>query len=328
VRALAHGDHRKVSEGPIYEPSPGASYRIAGGPFVAISTGLSEPRNVAIGAVTSSVVVLLVLAWGCVAELSLGNTARGQSVAARDGTINEWIPVNQAAKPSYYSISFKERGLNLNEGHTWNVSINHTKKSSSSPVITFHERPGTYRFVVGNERPYYVARPSTGTVALGSDNATVRIKFAFPISDAFTVDNPSTGTCSTSNVTAHVCDTAGDFTYTLLIPSSTVHFGEIRFEVVTATVNVFSNTGIAGFAVLNQSGGVSAYSQCSAGTGLTMSESWQHYTVGTSNSTRLTNLFTIVIDTGQASPTTGDNLAFVAHGTGAFFGSTSPFSLP
>jgi hypothetical protein len=282
----------------------------------------------AVCAVTASIVILLVLTAGFLAGTSPQSTAPGRSAPASGGINQGWIPDSQAAKLPHYSIIFRESGLSLLEGRTWNVSINQTKKSSSTSLVTFHERPGTYRFVVGGELPYFLARPANGTVTVGTSNVTVRIKFASQISDAFDVENPSTGFCSAANVTAHVCDTVGDFTYTLVIPSSTVHFGEIRFEVETSKGHPFSNARAAGFAVLNESGGVAAYSEIPAGTGLTMSAAWQHYSSGTSNSTVLTSLFTIVIDTGKARPTTGYGLAFVAHGKGHFFGSTSPFSLP
>ena len=46
------------------------------------------------------------------------------------------------------------------------------------------------------------------------------------------------------------------------------------------------------------------------------------------DSTPLTNEYQIVIDTGSATPTTGQGLAFVALGIGSFSGATAALSLP
>jgi flagellin-like protein len=149
-----------------------------------------------------------------------------------------------------------------------------------------------------------------------------------PIGSAFTAGNPTPGTCTAALVTAHVCSTATDFTYTLTVESSTVSFGSVLFEVKTPAGAVYPNVGAAGFSVVTISGTAAAYEGLAAGAGLAMPTTWTTYTGTFTTSSPLNSLYTIVIDMGTATATTGTGLTFVALGTGSYSGTTSALSLP
>jgi len=59
-----------------------------------------------------------------------------------------------------------------------------------------------------------------------------------------------------------------------------------------------------------------------------MTATWGNYGAGYASSNALTSLFSIVVDTGAATATTGAGLTLVALGTGSYGDSTAPISLP
>jgi hypothetical protein len=62
--------------------------------------------------------------------------------------------------------------------------------------------------------------------------------------------------------------------------------------------------------------------------GLAMTTTWTHIGFGYTADSPLTSGFTIVVDTGQAAPTTGMGLSFVGIGTVEYSGITAALSLP
>jgi flagellin-like protein len=161
---------------------------------------------------------------------------------------------------------------------------------------------------------------------------------ATPIGTAFTAAHPTGGTCTAGSAQALGAASitggckAGDFIYTLTVESSTVTFGSIQLEVKTPSGMVYSGgSATSSFAVLDPTNHVAAISV--TGSTVAMPTSWNGYGLTTTAptykaGTLLTNLFTIVIDAGSATPTTGQGLTLVALGTGAYSGATSPVSLP
>ena len=84
----------------------------------------------------------------------------------------------------------------------------------------------------------------------------------------------------------------------------------------------------APFSVVTISGTAAAYEGLAAGAGLAMPTTWTTYTGTFTTSSPLNSLYTIVIDMGTATATTGTGLTFVALGTGSYSGTTSALSLP
>jgi hypothetical protein len=150
---------------------------------------------------------------------------------------------------------------------------------------------------------------------------------ATPIGSAFYAGDPTANACSTEQAAESACVVAGDWIYQLVVESSTVDFGSVLFEVKTAAGAIFGNTGTGSFALVNASGAVVATSQIGPGA-LAMTSSWAQYANGYTPSTPLTYGYSIVVDTGQAAPTTAYGLAFVGIGTGYYSGTTGPLALP
>jgi flagellin-like protein len=168
-----------------------------------------------------------------------------------------------------------------------------------------------------------------------------------PIGSAFTAGNPVGSTCvagagaggaapavATAAALGFSCIT-GHYVYTLTVEQSTVSFGSILCEVKTAGGGVYGNAAAGSFSVLNIAGAVVATEPLAAAAGLAMPVTWTAYsaaqasnTVAYTNSVSLTSLFTIVIDTGSTTATTGQGLSYVALGTGSFSGTTGALALP
>ena len=159
-----------------------------------------------------------------------------------------------------------------------------------------------------------------------------------PIGSAFLASHPATGTCiggseQTLGAAAITggCN-PGDFIYTLTVESSSVHFGDVLLELKTSSGKVYAGgSASASFALLDPGSHVASISL--TGVPIAMVSTWQGYglTIAAPTytvSTPLTDLFTIVIDTGSASATTGQGLTFIVLGTGSFSGTTTPVSLP
>jgi len=159
-----------------------------------------------------------------------------------------------------------------------------------------------------------------------------------PIGSAFTAGNPVASQCPTGDTFAANGCLAGNYIYTLTIESSTVSFGSVLFEVKTSSGAVAATlTKAGGFSILTIGGAVAAQTSIAAASGLAMGATWTTYstTAGLcggsatcSTSSSLTNLYTVVIDMGSVTSTTGQGYTFVALGTGSYSGTTSPLSLP
>jgi archaeal type IV pilus assembly protein PilA len=160
-----------------------------------------------------------------------------------------------------------------------------------------------------------------------------------PIGSAFTAGNPVASQCAAGSTYAANGCLAGNYIYTLTVESSTVSFGSVLFEVKTSSGAVASTgTKAGGFSVMTIGGAVAAQSaNIAAASGLAMTTTFTTYsaTAGLcggsglcSTSSSLTNLYTIVIDMGSTTSTTGQGYTFVVLGTGSYSGTTSALSLP
>ena len=116
--------------------------------------------------------------------------------------------------------------------------------------------------------------------------------------------------------------------YTIPVGTSSVTFGSVLFEVKTAQGATYVNGAAASFAIEQINGTAAAYSTVAAGAGLAMSASWGTYQAGITSSTGLTSLYSIVVDMGTTSSTTGQGYTIIALGTGSYGDATSPTSLP
>ena len=160
-----------------------------------------------------------------------------------------------------------------------------------------------------------------------------------PIGSAFTAGNPVASQCPAGDTFAANGCLAGNYIYTLTIESSTVSFGSVLFEVKTSAGAIaLTGTKAGGFSVLTIGGVVAAQStNVAAASGLAMTATFPTYSAaagtcgGTglcSTSSSLTNLYTIVIDMGSVTSTTGLGYSFVVLGTGSYSGTTNALSLP
>ena len=164
-----------------------------------------------------------------------------------------------------------------------------------------------------------------------------------PIGSAFTAGNPIGSTCGGAAAAPAVATAttlgasciAGHYIYTLTVESSTVSFGSVLFEVKTAGGSVYSNAAAGSFSVVNIAGAIVATEPLAAAAGMAMPVTWTSYSaaqaansVAYTNSVSLTSLYTVVIDTGSTTATTGQGLLFVTLGTGSYSGTTGALSLP
>jgi hypothetical protein len=146
---------------------------------------------------------------------------------------------------------------------------------------------------------------------------------------SFEMGNPVSSLCGAGGVATAGCTADSDIVYRVTVESSSVTFGSVLFEVRTSTGSVFVNSGTASVALTTASGTVAAYSTMPPGAGLSMPTTWSTYEGTYSSATPLTDLYTIVIDTGQTGSTIGlSGLSFVAIGTGSYSGTSAPLSLP
>ncbi|MGD0588725.1 MAG: hypothetical protein ABSA63_08060 [Thermoplasmata archaeon] len=141
-----------------------------------------------------------------------------------------------------------------------------------------------------------------------------------PIGTALAVGNPVLSTCAIgSTFTVNGC-TAGDYTYTLTVESSTVELGDMVFEVETATGGLYSLASPGGFSVISITGSVDAEYPLGSLNFMDMSSPFLFYGSGITNTTALTSIDTILIDMGNTDPA-GIGLTFVVQGTNGYSGS-------
>lgn len=159
-----------------------------------------------------------------------------------------------------------------------------------------------------------------------------------PIGSAFTAGNPVASQCPTGDTFAVNGCLAGNYIYTLTIESSTVSFGSVLFEVKTSSGSIAPTlTKAGGYSIMTIGGVVAAQTSVAAASGLAMGATWTTYSAtaglcggsaACSTSSSLTNLYTIVIDMGSVTSTTGQGYSFTALGTGSYSGTTSSLALP
>jgi len=158
-----------------------------------------------------------------------------------------------------------------------------------------------------------------------------------PIGTAFNAGNalltsPTTAAAFTATGCLGGASTVGHWCYVLTVESSTVNFGQVLFEVKTASGTIATATAAGGFSVLNIAGTVVAQYAVGAGGGLAMSSGFTFPGGVVSTTSPLNSLYTLVVDlglvTGAGTSPAGTGLTFVALGTGGFSGTTSPVSLP
>jgi len=157
-----------------------------------------------------------------------------------------------------------------------------------------------------------------------------------PIGSAITVGpNPSLGATKCA-AAGSGCVAVNDYTYTLTIESSSVTFGNVLFEVKTASGGTYTTTGAGGFTILNLTGVLAASYTRPVAIGLSMPSSgftaWGASGacgiagVACSATSSLTNLYSLVVDMGTANPT-GQGYTLTILGTGGYTGTTGAQTL-
>jgi len=161
----------------------------------------------------------------------------------------------------------------------------------------------------------------TGVIPLLPTQAPPSTCSALECGLRFAVGNPIAGTCAAGGSFATRGCIAGDFVYNLTIETSSITFGEVLFHVETQNDTLYFATGpYSGFAILNSTGSLVAHYQTVGGV-MNMTVGW-NYVAGTTASTTLSDIYSIVVDVGTANPH-GQGYDFVALGTGSFSGSAS-----
>ncbi len=158
-----------------------------------------------------------------------------------------------------------------------------------------------------------------------------------PIGSAFAAGHPVASLCGagSSQVLGSTAVTGGcrpgDYVYILTVENSRVALANVLFRVQNPGGSVFDNAGTNGsFALLDATNHVAAV--LVTGASLAMAQTWSGYGLTTTAPTYqqaspLATTMVIVIDIGPTS-TAGEELEFVAFGTGAYSGSTVPLLLP
>lgn len=138
---------------------------------------------------------------------------------------------------------------------------------------------------------------------------------AFVCGMELSVGNPSAGSCPARDTFVMDGCAAGEYVYNITIESSTVPFGSIVFHVATQIGTPYApKLGASGFSILNASGAISAQYATTGGP-MSMSGDWT-YSGGATDSTAVTQLYTILVDVGRVS-IHGLRYSFVANLKGA-----------
>ncbi len=148
-----------------------------------------------------------------------------------------------------------------------------------------------------------------------------------PIGSAFAAGNAKGGYC-TGTAATNGCLAGGKWIYNLTIEQSTVTFGSIYFDVVTASGGTYSAGTGAQFAIVSVTSGTTAAYYLTTAAGFVQAGSFT-YETGFSTSTSLSpGLFTIVVSFPTTTATTGMGLGLVEIGQGSYSGTTAAVSLP
>jgi len=258
------------------------------------------------------------------------------SFAAVFGTLAALGGFSGRASTTSHSVTVTFTETGLPSGTTFSVTFNGTNRTtvvSGTGVnqVQFAASPGLDEFLVGPVTGF-TALPSSGEVRVNSTNLVLHISFTtseVPIGAAFAAGDPVEGICQSGYAySVNGCE-AGDYVYSLTIESSSVDFGNVLCEVETSSGAVYSMPSLSGgFSIISPSVYVAAQATpITTGQGMVMNNTWSAYVTGTSASTQLTSLYTILIDMGTVDPTSL-GLQFVVLGTGGYGGTTAPVALP
>ena len=141
-----------------------------------------------------------------------------------------------------WTVSFTETGLP--SGRAWNVTLDQTTHSSTSPTISFNTTNGTHPFTVGFESGY-APTPPNGTVTVNGSGSTTSISFV-RVYHNYTVTFSESGLPKSTNWTV-VLSSYG---------SSTVQSPyQILFSVPNGTF-AYSVENVSGFSPLPLTGSV------------------------------------------------------------------------
>jgi FlaG/FlaF family flagellin (archaellin) len=146
-----------------------------------------------------------------------------------------------------------------------------------------------------------------------------------PIGSAFAIGDPVGSTCTAAQVTAGVCQTAGDQIFTLTIEHSSIALDDVEFEVKTPSGNPFTTTVAGGFALQSVDASMVSSHAIGAASALAMTSAFSTFGSGYSASSPIDTTMTVVVDTGVAAGNwaTGQGDTVVALGIGSYSGTTS-----
>ncbi len=152
-----------------------------------------------------------------------------------------------------------------------------------------------------------------------------------PIGSAFAIGAPISGTCTALQVTAKVCETAGDQIFTFSIEQSTITLGSVEFEVKGPSGTALAAGGFAGGFAIQTITGVSVAQYSVATTvALAMTGTWTVFGAGYSTSTPIATTMSFVVDSGTTPAlwTPGQGNTVIGLGIGSYSGTTSAQTLP
>ena len=141
----------------------------------------------------------------------------------------------------------------------------------------------------------------------------------------FALGAPSSERCPlTYTYQANGCS-GGDYTYELVFEESTISFGNVEFKVTNSSGNLVKVLGSGGFSIVSRT--MSVQAQSTPGSLLSMSTEWSVYGPGTSGSTPLTDLDSLLLDFGMTNASgLGDIVTAIE--TGAYAGGIAAQTLP
>jgi hypothetical protein len=244
--------------------------------------------------------------YGPLAAGTIDSTAAA-SAAAVTSNVSSYVHAHSSSNASYtlYNAPFGARGSAV---PFWDIVFTQCAGSEFTEV----------------EAGVYASNSTVLFTDLNTASDPSACGVTTPIGTAMALGSAASSTCPTGSGAAPGATGGchpGDFTYTLVVESSSVTLGDFELSVETHTGVNFTGGANAGFAIINRTGIVLASDPTGSGP-LAMTAFWSEVLSGvTAGTAFVAGEMNVVVDTGQTSPTTGDGLELVVHGVGAYSGS-------
>jgi flagellin-like protein len=187
----------------------------------------------------------------------------------------------------------------------------------------------TYSIALGTTTAagtYYVPITATTTAGYGWSGTSALPVYITPystlIGSVFKMSTPvaASAQCTAAAAPVEACQAAGDYYYKITITASPVTFGQILFEVLTASRTVYDATTHGAFAVAPSATPTSLAASYVTASPYAMqmpSSGFSAWGAGYSTTSALTTAFVIELDVGTVNPA-GTGLSFLVLGIGPY----------